>query len=113
MANLIGDFVLVKLKDGTFAVGTFGLTSDDCMARQFIHSAYILIMRQNSDGNIGVVIADFMAPFIQNGEGTTFYEKDWIGEVFPMPETLQKEYLQRKTGLVIASAIPNNGTKIL
>jgi hypothetical protein len=92
--------VLAKLVDGTFVIGTKGEDS--------ITDCYTLMLRQGPDGNVGVAITDFHAPFIQDGKGIAISYKDILGPLSVMPESLQSEYLSRKTGIVLATSMPTN-----
>jgi hypothetical protein len=98
------DLAMIKLVDGSFAIGKCTLIErseeEGGGADIFVVDAYTLMLKRAPNGEVGVAIADFMAPFIQNTEGAIFAEKDWIGLPHPMPVELQADYLRKKTGIV-------------
>jgi hypothetical protein len=110
-----GDLTIVKLNDGTFAIGKYA--SNDSIIEEVnderIEEAYILILSGTPTGEVRVMIADFMAPFIQDKQGTTFRSKDWIGQPFAMPIEIQQDYMRRRTGIVITNQMPNGSNIIL
>jgi hypothetical protein len=99
------ELVIVKLLDGTFAIGRYVEYTTDGVAEHFVQDAYVLMMQQFPSGEIRVAIADFMAPFIQDGSGTLFGERDWIGFPYPLPKNLVSDYTHKKTGIVLANNI--------
>jgi hypothetical protein len=100
------DYVLAKLVDGNFVVGRYIEHGPEKL--RFIQNAYLLIMQQTPDGGIRVAIADFFAPFIQDGAGAVFSERDWIGMPQPMPDALIGDYTQKKTGIRLATSMPGS-----
>jgi hypothetical protein len=100
------DLVIIKLVDGNFAIGIFAVIEEAA----FVTDAYSLIMRHTPSGEVAVAITDFMAPFINDGQGVTFSQYDWFGPAMPMPESLKSDYIQRKTGIRLATQMPQTGT---
>jgi hypothetical protein len=100
------ELVIVKLIDGNFAIGKYVEYATDHSTDHFVQDAYVLIMQQFPNGEVRVAIADFMAPFIQDGSGTVFGERDWIGVPYPMPKNIQADYMHKKTGIMMANSIP-------
>jgi hypothetical protein len=101
-----GDLVIVKLVDGSFAIGEYESTSMCMSVKEFIKNSYLVVLRQLPNGEVSAGILDFMAPFIQDRLGVILTQKDWIGEPKAMPEEFVSEYIQRKTGIFVAKSLP-------
>lgn len=103
-----GDPIIAKLVDGSFAIGEYSSIIVEGALRESMNNANLVMLRQLPNGDVSAGIIDFMAPFIQDKQGMSLTQKDWIGEVRSMPESLVSEYTQRKTGIVLARVMPTS-----